>query len=53
MKKYNVTYYKDGELQHTETINARNRREALQKAWSMFDVDDVYISEVGNDEQAD
>lgn len=51
MKKYNITYYKDG-VQHTVTITARNRREALQKAWSMFNADDLYISEV-EDEQAD
>ena len=52
MKKYNVTYYKDDELQHTVTITARNMSEALQKAWSMFDTEDLCISEV-KDEQAD
>lgn len=54
MKKYNITYYKDG-VQHSTTITARNRREALQKAWSMFNADDLYIiSEVElKDEQAD
>lgn len=51
MNKYRITYHKDG-VQHTETITARNRREALQKAWAMFDTDDLYISEV-EDEQAD
>lgn len=53
MKKYNITFYKDDELQHTVTITARNRREALQKAWSMCDTDDLYISEVEDDEQAE
>lgn len=51
MKKYNITYYKDG-VQHTVTITARNRREALQKAWSMFDTDDLYISEVEDESES-
>lgn len=49
MKKYNVTYYKYG-VQQTVTITARNRREAMQKAWSMCDTDDLYISEVEENE---
>lgn len=51
MKKYNITFYKDG-VQHTEIITARNRREALQKAWSMFDTDDLYISEVEDESES-
>ena len=50
MKKYDVNYYKYG-VQQTLTITARNRREALKKAWSMLDTEDFYISEV-EDEQA-
>lgn len=52
MKKYNITYYKCG-VQQTVTITARNRREAMQTAWSICDTDDFYISEVEDDEQAE
>ena len=45
MNRYRITYYKDG-VQHTAVVAAKNRREALQKAWSLFDTDDLYISEV-------
>lgn len=51
MNKYKIIFYENG-VRCSTTITARNRREALQKAWSMFDTDDLYISEV-EDEQAD
>lgn len=52
MKKYKIIFYENG-VQHSTTITARNRREAFQKAWSMFGTDDLYISEVEDDEQED
>lgn len=52
MKKYKIIFYENG-VQHTETITARNKREALQTAWSMCDTEDFYISEVEYDEQTD
>lgn len=45
MKKYKITYYSGG-VQHHKIIEARNKREALQKAWSLVDADDVYVSEI-------
>lgn len=51
MKKYSVTYYKD-RMYHFVTITARNRREALQKAWDMFGEDFLFLEEM-EDEQAD
>lgn len=50
MKKYKITYYRDG-IQHTAIVEARSRREALQKAWSMVDTDDVYVSEVSDEQR--
>lgn len=47
MKKYKITYYSGG-VQRTAIIEAESRREALQKAWSMFDADDIYVSEVSD-----
>ena len=52
MNKYRIIFYEKG-VQHTATVTARNRREALQKAWSMFNVDDLYIISEVEDEQAD
>lgn len=52
MKKYKIIFYENG-IQHSTTITARNRREALQKACTMFDTDDLYISEVMEDGQSD
>ena len=45
MKKYKITYYADG-VQHSRTIEAENKEEALGKAWSLIDADDVHVSEV-------
>ena len=51
MKKYRIIWYKDLDS-HTVIITAKNRREALQKAWKMFDADRVICVEE-EDEQAD
>ncbi len=45
MKKYRVTFYKD-RIYHIAVITATNRREALQKAWSMFGEDFLYLEEL-------
>lgn len=45
MKKYNITFYEDGR-QKNLTVEARTREEALKKAWSLTDAEDVYVSEV-------
>jgi hypothetical protein len=45
MKKYRIIWYKDLDL-HTVIITARNRREALQKAWSMFGEDVIHLEEL-------
>ena len=45
MRKYQISYYKDG-VKYTKIIEARNRREALQIAWEITDTDDVRVSEV-------
>lgn len=50
MKKYKIIFYENG-VQHTVTITAKNRREALQYAWGTLNLDDVYISEVEYDKQ--
>ena len=52
MKKYKIIFYENG-VQHSTTITARNKREALQKARSMFDAYRVAGVEVFKDEQAD
>lgn len=45
MKKYRISYYSDG-VKHSRIIEAKNRDEALKKAWSLVDADDLYVSEV-------
>lgn len=45
MKQYKVSYYEDG-VKHSFIISATNKYDALTKAWSMVDVDDVSVSEV-------
>lgn len=45
MKKYKITYYADG-VKKSLTVTAKSKDEALQKAWSLTDADDVYVSEV-------
>ena len=45
MKKYRISYYSDG-VKHSRIIEAENKDEALSKAWSLIDADDVYVSEV-------
>lgn len=45
MKKYRITYYSDG-VKYSKTIEAKNKDDALRKAWSLIDADDVYVSEV-------
>ena len=45
MKQFRVSYYEDG-VKHSFIINARNRDEALQIAWSRVDADSVYVSEI-------
>ena len=45
MKQYSVTYYEDG-VRKSRIIEAENIEEAYQIAWSLFDDDDMYISEV-------
>lgn len=45
MNRYEITWYENG-TKHSRIITARNRREALQIAWSLVDTDDVYVSEV-------
>ena len=45
MKKYKITYYADG-VQHSRIIEARNKDEALEKAWSLVDAESIYVSEV-------
>ena len=45
MKKYRISYYSDG-VKHSRIIEAKNKEDALDKAWSLVDADDVYVSEV-------
>lgn len=45
MKKYEITWYYDG-VKHSRIIMATSRREALQKAWCLVDVDDIYVEEI-------
>ena len=45
MKKYRISYHENG-VQKSHTIYAKDRDDALKKAWSMVDADDVYVSEV-------
>lgn len=49
MKKYKITYYKDG-VKHSVIIEASHKGEALRKAWSLVDADDIYVSEVTNND---
>lgn len=50
MKNYKIIWHK-GLGTHTVIITARNKREALQKAWSMFDAYRVAGVEVFKDEE--
>ena len=52
MKKYRIIWYKDLDSP-TVIITAKNRREALLKAWKMFGEDRVLCVEELKDEQAD
>lgn len=45
MKSYRITYYEEG-VQHSQIIQASTKEEALSKAWSLVDADDLYVSEV-------
>lgn len=45
MKKYKITYYTDG-VKKTLIVEAKDKDDALQKAWSLVDADSVYVSEV-------
>lgn len=47
MRKYRVVYYTDG-VRKSMIITANNKDEALQKAWSLVDADDLCVSEVTN-----
>lgn len=45
MSKYKISYYADG-VKHSRIIEADNEAEALNKAWSLIDADDIYVCEV-------
>ena len=45
LRIYEITYYVDG-VKHSIIIDARNKDEALEKAWSLVDADSVYVNEV-------
>ena len=45
MNQFSVTYYEGG-VRKSRIIEAKSRDEALRKAWSLIDADDVYVSEV-------
>ena len=45
MKKYKISWYEGG-VKHSRIITATSRREALQIAWSLVDVDDIYVEEI-------
>ena len=45
MKQFCVTFYEDG-VRKSRTIEAESIEEAYEKAWSLFDADDLYVSEV-------
>lgn len=45
LRKYKISYYIYG-VKHCRFIEATNEKEALNKAWSLIDAEDIYISEV-------
>ena len=49
MKEYEVIIYSNG-VKKVRTINAPTRADAQRLAWEMFDVDDIYVAEVYNDD---
>ncbi len=49
MKKFKITYHECGVTKYLY-INARNKDEATAKAWRMVDADDIYVSEVEDDD---
>lgn len=47
-KKYQVTYYDDG-VRKTFTVTANSTSEAEDIAWSIVDVDSLYVTELSED----
>ena len=45
MKKYKITAYIGG-VKKSRTVEAKNKAEAEQIGWELFDVDSIYVSEV-------
>lgn len=44
MKKYKITAYTDETIK-TKIIEAENKEEATKIGWSLFDADDIFVSE--------
>lgn len=45
MKKYEITAYIGG-VKKSRIVKAKNKAEAEQIGWELFDVDSIYVSEV-------
>lgn len=45
MKQFKITYHENGVTKYL-TISAKDRQDAYNKAWRMIDADDIYVSEV-------
>lgn len=45
MKKYKISAYIDG-VKKSRIIEAKNKAEAEQIGWELFDADSIYVSEV-------
>lgn len=50
MKRFRIIAYIDG-VCHTKVVKANNKDEALNVAWSLFDADSVWVSEVKDDDR--